>query len=108
MKLRSTTIAFRLSNELLPLLDEECKRLKLSHGGYCRALVTSLLMRPENAVTPDELAGTKDEIAGLIAELTERVQQTQSSLRRTLYEILTRVGELNDEEAREVTRKLQS
>lgn len=92
MKRHTEVIGFRLPKELLPLLDEERKRRGLSRGDLCRALVISLLMRPEVEAAAGNPLEELTELRESVGELQAELQKLQAGLARGVCALLMQSG----------------
>src|SRR4051794_37255624 len=101
MKRRTETVSFRADEELLRLIDAARKPFGISRGDWVRG------------ITQAELLGGKGQLdlAPLTAlqtghdELAEGVGKLNIGLARVLFVVLTHVGQMDAETAKEIVRK---
>jgi hypothetical protein len=90
--MKSQTIAFRVSSELLQQIDDECRRLNVKRSDLVRAIVEEHF-----ATRPARLA---DELAKLHARM-KLVHRNQA---RSLVTLLTTLGTSSLEDAKNIAR----
>lgn len=100
MRTRSETVSFRADDELLKQIDAECDEFKISRGHWVRGVVLAHFHRRESAITHDDLA----ELFRRVDELTGQVAALRPELARSLFFVLTRVGNLSSDAARDLVR----
>lgn len=88
----SNTIAFRASSDLLAQLDADCQRLDLSRGELVRAIVLLHFETQPAALAKD------------IERLLARTAMIHRNQARTLVALLTTVGKLSLEDAKQIAR----
>ncbi len=101
MKRRSDTVSFRADEELLRLIDEARKPFGISRGDWVRGVVQSQVFGGKSEVDLAQLAT----LAGHQEELAESVGRLNVALPRILFAVLTQVGQLDAEQAKEIVRK---
>jgi len=106
MKRKTEIVSFRADASLLARIDKEREPLALSRGDLVRELAIAHFHEQEAAAElPAQLADLRvaiEEIAQLIVPLT-------SNQKRSLFILLTAIGKLDPEQAKEIIRcKLQS
>lgn len=100
MKVRTETVSFRADPDLLKLIDDQCQRFGISRGNWVRGVVLAHLHRSANPVDPVDLGPVERKLDGL-----ERLLDLlKTDLARSLFFVLTRVGEMPVGEAREFVR----
>lgn len=90
--MKSQTIAFRVSSELLQQIDDECRRLDVKRSDLIRAIVEEHF-----ATRPSQLT---DELTKLHARL-RFVHRNQA---RSLVTLLTTLGKTSLEDAKNIAR----
>ena len=100
MKTRSETISFRADQDLLKRIDIESKQFELSRASWVRGIITSHAFRdhePRVAEIPEELQQTID-------EMRQQLEELKMTLARATLIILSKVGDIPTDEAREIVR----
>ncbi len=100
MKIRSETVSFRADDELLKQIDAECDEFKISRGHWVRGVVLAHFHRRESAITQDDFS----ELLRRLNELTMQVEAIRPGLARSLFFVLTRVGNVPADAAKELVR----
>ncbi len=95
----SNTIAFRVPEELLALIDDAAKKLSITRGEFVRAVVATHFDSQPAAIV-DDLAKLADELAKLLAK-TSLLHRNQA---RLLVTLLTTVANVPLDEAKELAR----
>ena len=102
MKRRTQTVSFRADEDTLRLIDEKRKAFGISRGDWVRGIVqTQLFSEPGQA----DLAQL-DALAAQQIEIADGVGKLNTAMARVLFAVLTQVGELDAEAAREIVRKV--
>lgn len=102
MKRRTQTVSFRADEDTLRLLDQKRKAFGVSRGDWVRGVVqTQLFSDPGQA----DLAQL-DSIAVQQIEIADGVGKLNTAMPRMLFAMLTQVGEIDAEAAREIVRKV--
>lgn len=94
MRTRSETVSFRADPDLLKLIDSECVRFGISRGNLVRGVVVSHIHQLD--------LKSLDERFDV---LTQSLDSLSSDLAKSLFYILTRVGEMSADQAREFVRE---
>lgn len=100
MKAHSKTVSFRADQDLLKRIDKESSQFDLSRGAWVRGIITSHVFRdqePREAEIPDELQRSIDETRLQLEEL-------KLTLAKATLIILSKVGDIPTDEAREIVR----
>ncbi|MDX1964983.1 MAG: ribbon-helix-helix protein, CopG family [Pirellulales bacterium] len=90
--MNSQTIAFRVKQELLQQLDEECRRLNVTRSDLVRAIVEEHF-----AICPARLAEE-------ISKLHVRLKLVHRNQARSLVTLLTAGGQISLEDAKTIAR----
>ncbi len=101
MKSPSQVVAFRVSAELLQLLDEAREPLNLSRGDWVRSAAVEKLRQLNQA---KDLESEVTELRQVVTELDAQVKKVHSNLARTLFILLTTAG-LSSDDARSIVRE---
>ena len=88
----SNTIAFRAKDELLKKLDSDCRRLGISRGELVRAIVSLHYDTQPEALRDD------------LDKLLTKVRLIHKNQARTLVSLLTAIGRVPLEDAKQVAR----
>ncbi len=100
MKTHSETISFRADQDLLKRIDMESRQFELSRGSWVKGIITSHAFRdhePRVAEIPEELQRSID-------EMRQQLEELKISLARATLIILSKVGDIPTDEAREIVR----
>lgn len=101
MKRRSETVSFRADEELLRLIDEARKPFGISRGDWVRGVTQSQLLGRNDQLDLTPLTALQSGQE----ELVQGVGKLYTGLARVLFVLLTQVGQLAAEEAKEIVRK---
>jgi formate-dependent nitrite reductase cytochrome c552 subunit len=88
----TNTIAFRAPTELLALIDDAAKKLNMTRGELVRAIVATHLLSQPTAIAED------------LAKLLAKTSLAQRNQARLLVTLLTTIGEVPLEQAKEIAR----
>lgn len=100
MKTRSETISFRADPDLLKQIDGECARFGISRGSWVRGVTIAHLHLPNNEPRPLDFSPLDDKLTSL----EQLLDSLKSDVARSLYFVLTKIGNLPSEQARELIR----
>ncbi len=100
MKIPSEIISFRADEELLRQIDAACVECQLSRGTWVKEVVIHRLHERQAAVTQDDLLRVTERLESL----TTQVDGLRPQLAKLLYFLLTRVGTLPHDQAKELVR----
>lgn len=100
MRTHSETVSFRADDDLLKRIDAECAEFKVSRGQWVRGVMMAHFQRQEAAITQDDLA----DLFRRLDELTSQVNAIRPAVARSLFFVLTRVGNLPSAAAKELVR----
>lgn len=100
MRTRSETVSFRADDELLKQIDAECAEFKISRGHWVRGVVLAHFHRRESAITQDDLS----DLLRRLEHLAGQLDDIRPSVARSLYFVLTRVGNVPADAAKELVR----
>jgi len=100
MKTRSETVSFRADSDLLKHIDEACERFGLSRGSWVRGIIIAHTLRD------DELREVRLPTSTQLSldVLQQNVARLQISLARAAFLVLTKVGQMPTDEARQLVR----
>lgn len=100
MSAKTETISFRLSTQLVRLVDRECELLGIARGALVRHVLTQHLQQDE--LTNAQFADLRHSLSGVNAELaTIRI-----GVARMAFALLKTAGNLAPADARQVVREL--
>lgn len=102
MKRRTQTVSFRADEDTLRLLDERRKPFGVSRGDWVRGIVQTQLFSERGQADLTQL----DALAAQQSEIADGVGKLHTSMARLLFSMLTQVGEIDAEAAREIVRKV--
>ncbi len=101
MKRPSKSVSFRLSADILELLDERSKETNLSRGDVARTLVIHGLVSADS----EQLATSLKVLGDRVAEVEKVTSHLEKTLAYHLYFVLVKLGEYSSEDAQEIVRK---
>lgn len=101
MKRKTQTVSFRADEETLRLIDQARKAFGISRGDWCRGVIHSELFASKSQVDPDLLSTLH---AGH-EELADGLGKLNVGLPRVLFVLLTQLGQIDAEQAKEIVRK---
>lgn len=96
MTSRTNLIGFRLPDELLVLLDDECRRTKMSRGQLAKAMLISCLMRP----SADEPLAGHDELLESLEQIRDSLGAVLKLSRQQAFLVLTRIAGVDAADAK--------
>lgn len=102
MRQQTETVSFRLTSDVLKLIDRERSPFGLSRGEWVRGLVVNHLQN--NPV--DKLAEELVEMRQVIHGQTIDVHSLHDSIRRLAYVLMTQAEPLSPSDAKEGVQKL--
>jgi len=106
MKRPTEVVAFRADETLLKRIDNARKALGLSRGDWVREVIVTHLHEDDDQL---ELPTVIADLRQLIEQLDQAVQQLSTNQKRTLIILLTKIGGMDLNQAKEVARcKLSS
>ena len=100
MRTHSETVSFRVDQDLLRLIDKERSRFGISRGSWARGAIVSHLHHLPGA-TDEQKSQNLDERFDALESLLDSLA---GDVAKSLYFILTRVGEMSTEEAKDLIR----
>jgi hypothetical protein len=92
---QSHIVAFRVDDELLRLIDSDCKDFSVSRGPWVRGIIAKHYMSSRH----DELAARLDEVTSTLRELGGLIA-SRAQLRRVFVAILIELGAMDAQEAK--------
>jgi len=106
MKRKTEIVSFRADGSLLARIDKAREPLALSRGDWTREIIIARFHMLDEA----------EEWPGQVADLRQSLEEHEQSMRtlktnqqRSLFIVLTTIGQLDAEQAKEIVRcKLQS
>lgn len=101
MKRKSETVSFRLPEDLLKLLDQECNAFKISRGDFARTVLTNRLTSAEEETRRVEA----DKLLTVLEAVQSEVKMTERKLARLLFLLLTTPPNISADEARKITKE---
>lgn len=102
MKRKSQTVSFRADEDTLRLIDERRKPFGISRGDWVRGVVQTQLFGREGEADSPQLAA----LVAQQAELADGVGHLNVAMARVLFALLTQVGQIDAETAKEIVRKV--
>lgn len=100
MQRKTETIGFRADTELLRLIDNARQPFAISRGDWARSVVITHLHDADR----QSLLTLVGELRDQLTQLNERLVQSERNLARVAYLLLTEVGDLPNEQAKELVR----
>ena len=100
MKTRSETISFRADQDLLKRIDIESKQFELSRASWVRGIITSHAFRDQEP----RLAEIPEEVQLSIEEMKLQLEELKMKLATATLIVLSKVGDIPIDEAREIVR----
>ena len=100
MKTRSETVSFRADCDLLKMIDHECERFGISRGSWVRGLVIASCHGGDHEREADDLAPLIEKLH----EIESQCNALKSDTARSLYFVLTMIGNIPKDEAKELVR----
>jgi hypothetical protein len=100
MRKRSQVVSFRADEDLLRLLDQERGNFEISRG----ALVRGITQAHFHARDDEPILALLNDIRDNDARLDAEIVKLQTNLARVLFALLTVVGEMSSEDAKQIVR----
>lgn len=100
MKTKTETIAFRADTDLLRYIDERRSRFGLSRGNWVRGMIAAELVREDG----DQSNGQFEAVEQSLEEVQQMLSRLTSNVARSLFYVLTRIGDMPVEEAKDLVR----
>jgi hypothetical protein len=100
MKNTSDTISFRAPNDMLLQIDRQRAPFGLSRGAWVRGAIQQNLEQREQPREGELLEAAREDVATVAAE----VAKIGSNVTRSLFILLTLLGNLPAEQAKEIVR----
>lgn len=100
MKTHSETVSFRADQDLLKRIDKESRQFELSRGSWVRGIITSYAVRDHEPT----LAEIPEELQRSIDEMRQQLEELKMTVARATLIILSKVGDIPTDEAREIVR----
>ena len=101
MRKRSISVSFRVSEDIIRLLDARALEVNLSRGELARSLVISAL---SNAPS-DEVRDVVDSMLAKLNELKDPLARIEKKFAYQLYVLLRQVGEVPPDEAKRIVKE---
>lgn len=98
----TTTISFRVNAETRSMIDAARKPFNISPGEYVRGIIIQSLDQRLGQGPADDAVELRQALSDLMAEN----QSLQQSLRRLSFVLLTRLGDMSADAAREAVRHI--
>jgi hypothetical protein len=106
MKRRTEVVAFRADETLLSRMDSARKAVGLSRGDWVREVIVTHLHEDDDQL---DLPAVIADLRQFIEQLDQSVRQLSTNQKRSLIILLTKVGDMDLDKAKEVARcKLSS
>src|SRR5689334_7031710 len=102
MKRRTQTVSFRADEDTLRLWDDKRKAFGVSRGYWDRGVVQTQLFSERGQADIAQLSA----LAAQQIEIADGVGKLNTAMARMLFVLLTQVGEIDAEAAREIVRKV--
>lgn len=100
MKTRSETISFRADLDLTKMIDDACARFGISRGSWVRGVVIAHLHEHEDRAESLELTPILERLHAL----ENRCESLKGDTARSLFVVLTMIGNVPKDEAKELVR----
>lgn len=101
MQRKTETIGFRADTELLRQIDSARKPFEISRGDWARSVVIAHLHDADR----QSLITLVGELRTELAQLESRCAETDRNLARAAFLLLTQLGNLPSDEAKQLVRK---
>lgn len=102
MRRRTIPISFRVDEDVLRRIEDECKPYGISRGDWVRGVVISRL----HAADQTELLAQLEHLIGGVSELHVLVSRGKEFQERSFAAMLHHVGNLDLEEVRQILRQV--
>ena len=100
MKTHTETVSFRADQDLLKRIDKECLQFELSRGTWSRGIITAHTLRDHQS----KVAEIPEVLQRSIDEMKLQMEELKMTLARATLVILSKVGDIPADEAREIVR----
>jgi hypothetical protein len=100
MKKRSQVVSFRADEDLLRVIDQERANFEISRG----ALVRGITQAHFHARDDEPLLALLNDMRDVLARQDAEIMKLQTNVARMLFAVLTVVGEMDPEDAKQIVR----
>lgn len=101
MKRKTEIVSFRADASLLARIDAACSSIGLSRGDWVREIILAHLHNLDESIEwPAQLADSRQ----LLEQIEHAIERLSNSQKRLLYIVLTVVGEIDSQQAKEIVK----